>query len=761
MKKKIVALVLLLALVSTFFVGCSLFETDANRDYHQVVANVSYDIKDNGSLTSVVYKGEVKTQVNIYGSYFMQSYGWSADEVVEYCFNNVARQKLLLLYAQEYLYLNRNELTSYGIKLIPDGFGFDSLGEWNDFKNKDVKNQVEAYSKFLTVDELRHCIEAVNKQFDESWQDLIEEREKELAKNDGSDGETSSGDEEEPEIKDSDLLTARGQKDRTADDDEDEDYQLNESIKTHSDIVKYFADMYEVELDDSSISNAYFFNYVNSLIRKENNDKAKIMRTALSGLRENLEDQYMDYEYFLVQQMQNQIMDKYTDHVGTLDKVIAEVNKDYDARYKDLVASAITTYNDKDNSAYNTAVGNQTFAYAAPSKDYLQVKSILLSFTDAQKNAITKLAELNSANEDITKILRNAYATGVVPKEYEDMALDVFADLGIKVNVSNPDYDAEDDKLVDAYTDASIEGKEDVYANPSVDYLTVLSAMANDIKAKVDRALDWANSNSMSDVEKYLVKQYASKEAFNDWINLVNDDDGMVSSDVYSVTPEGESTSYVEEYTVLARKLASAGVGAMAIKDYDKNDSTAGNIDYTGTTEILKGGNGAYTLYKQNMTTSVGEFKDELSADVYTLVTASGAEISFIVNEFGIHIVMLAGLPVDENLGDLSQQIKPDPTDETKDKTFYVKNGNYLYEYSVKVVYAKDEEDNDIKTQIEKITVESKTIEEYLKDTLNEELSSNITRLQQLKLFGDNTYISKVDKVYSQIVKELKEAVGE
>ena len=39
MKKKIVALILMLALVSTFFVGCSLFETDANRDYHQVVAN--------------------------------------------------------------------------------------------------------------------------------------------------------------------------------------------------------------------------------------------------------------------------------------------------------------------------------------------------------------------------------------------------------------------------------------------------------------------------------------------------------------------------------------------------------------------------------------------------------------------------------------------------------------------------------------------------------------------------------------------------
>lgn len=750
MKKKIVALILMVALISTFFVGCSLFETDANRDYHQIVANVSYNTQNSGTLTAVVYKGEVKTQVNMYGSYFIQSYGWSADDVVEYCYNNVARQKLLLLYAQEYLYLN---------KLIPDGFGFDSLGAWNDFKNKDVKNHVEAYAKFLTVDELRHCIEQVNKQFDESWQDLIEEREKELAKNDGSDGETSSGEEEE-EVKDSDLLTAREQKSQADDEEEEDEYELNEAIKTEKDIVKYFADKYEVAIDDSSLSNAYFFNYVNSLIRKENNDKAKIMRTALSELRKNIENQYMDYEYFLVQQMQNQINTKYTDHVGTLDKVIDEVNKDFDARYNSLVSDALNTYNDKDNSAYNTAVGNQTFVYAAPSKDYLQVKSILLSFTDAQKNAITKLAELNSSNEDITKILRDAYATGVVPTEYEDLALEVFADLGIKVNVSNPDYDSENDKLVDAYTDASIEDKENVYANPSVDYLTVLSAMANDIKAKVDRALDWAGANNMSEIEKYLVKQNASKEAFNDWINLVNDDSGMVSSDVYSVTPDGESTSYVEEYTVLARALSNAGIGAMAIKDYDTSNSSTGNIEYAGTTEILKGGNGAYTLYKQNMTSSVGEFKDELSADVYTLVTASGAEISFIVNEFGIHIVMLAGLPVDENLGDFSEQVRPDTADETKDKTFFVKNINYLYEYTVKVEYAKDEEDNDIKTQIEKITVESKTIEEYLKDTLNDELSSNITRLQQLKLFGDDTHISKVDKVYKQIVDELKDAIG-
>ena len=758
MKKKIVALILMLALVSTFFVGCSLFEKDANRDYHQVVANVSYTTADGSTLTAVVYKGEVKTRINYYGAYYLQY--WTVDQLVEYCYNDVARQKLLLLYAQEYLYNN---------KLIPDGFGFNNLGDWNAFKNKDVKNYVEAYSKFLTVDEFRYCIEQVNEQFDENWQDLIKEREDESAKNeDSSDDETT--DKNEDEVKDSDLLEARAQKDRTGEDEEDDEYALNESIKEHKDIVKYFADKYELTLDDSNVANAYFFNYVNAVIRKEaDNAKAKIMKSALNEFKKNLEDQYMDYEYFLVQQMQSQIISKYTDHVGTLDAVIKQVEKDYDSRYKSLVASAIASYNDKDNSAYNTAVGDKTFAYAAPSKDYLQVKSILLSFSEKQKSAITYLTDIINSNEDIQKIALNAYATGVVPDEYKDQLtlIDALAELGIKVNVSNPDYDAEEDELKDAYTDASIEDKDkkNPYANPSVDFKTVLIAMAIDIQAKVDKAVKWANDNDMSDTEKYLVKQYASQEAFNDWINLVNDDGGMASSDVYSVTPEGESTSYVEEYTVLARALTNAGVGATTIKDY-KTDETlsSGTASYEGTTEILKKANEVgYTIYKEEMKSSVGEFEDELSADVYTLVTDGGAEISFIVNQFGIHIVMVASLPVDENLGTTSEQTAKDPEDKEKDKTFYVKNDDYLYEYSVKIEYKKDkdEEGNETVTEeIEKITVEKKTIKEYLEETLNDELSSNTTRLQQLNLFSDDTYIAKVDKVYKQIVKELEESVG-
>ena len=760
MKKKIVALILMLALVSTFFVGCSLFETDANRDYHQVVANVSYKTNGNGTLTAVVYKGEVKTQSNYYAAYFMQTYSWSIDQVVEYFYNNAAKQKLLLLYAQEYLYLN---------KLIPDGFDYKDLGAWDAFKNKSPKNQVSAYSKFLTVDEVRYCIESVNKQLNDSWQDLIKEREDEMSKNDASDDETTDDDKED-KVDEKDLLAARSQKDRTAEEDEDDEYVANETIKSVEDVVKYFADLYEVELDATKMSSAYFFNYANALIRKENKDKQKIMKSSLNELKKNLESQYMDYDNLLVSQMQNQIISKYTDHVGSLSKVMTQVEKDYEQRYAKLVKSAISSYNDADNSAYNTAVGDKTFAYAAPSKDYLQVKSILLSFTDKQKDAITTLTDL--VGKDVAKIARDAYATDILPSGYDNLSLETYAELGIKVNVTNPDYDADEDKLVDAYTDASIElkdGETNPYANPSVDYLTVIAAMANDIQAKVSKALKWADDNNMDETQKYLIKQHASQEAFNDWINLVNDDGGMVSTDVYSVTPDGKSTTYVEEYTVLARALKDSGVGAMAIKNYADGEvvltEATREMKYEGTTEILKSANGEYKLYKQDMESSVGEFEEKLTASVYTLVVNEGkenqAEISFIVNEFGIHIVMVASLPVDEELGTLREETAKGKDAEGKeiDKTFYVKNEGYLYEYSVKIEYKKekDEEGNETVTdEIETISVESKTVKEHLEELLKDELSRDVTRLQQLELFGNDTYISKVNKVYKELVKELK-----
>ena len=123
MKKKVIVLLLILVMVSSFFVGCDLFTKDGYRDYHQVVATINYDTKDSGVISSVLYKGELLSYVQNYGAAYISYYGMTAEEVVEYFYDSLTKQKLIVLYAQEYLYKN---------DAVPSSFKseFSSLGAW-------------------------------------------------------------------------------------------------------------------------------------------------------------------------------------------------------------------------------------------------------------------------------------------------------------------------------------------------------------------------------------------------------------------------------------------------------------------------------------------------------------------------------------------------------------------------------------------------------------------------------------------------------
>ena len=752
MKKKVIVLLLILVMVSSFFVGCDLFTKDGYRDYHQVVATINYDTKDSGVISSVLYKGELLSYVQNYGAAYISYYGMTAEEVVEYFYDSLTKQKLIVLYAQEYLYKN---------DALPSSFKseFSSLGAWETFKSKN--GEVEAYKKFLTIDEYRYCIEQTNKQFEDGWNEYITELEDETGKNESTDGEDETTDEDT--TKDEDLLDARTQR-TESEEEESSEYEENADVNSEDAMIKYFEELYGIDLGDS-VDSAYFFNYVNTIIKNElptgedsdevkdkKKEKYDNMKAALKSLKSTIEEQYTDYDYYLVQQMQSYIVEKYQDQIG--EELDAEkVAANADAKIQKNTQVDIKAY--IDDSAYKTAIEGGTFAYAAPDKDYLQVKSILLSFSDSQKTGIEQLTSIFAGNETLAKQYRDAVATGFTDGLDKDM-LELFAKIGLKVNVSNPDYDAEEDELKNAYTDATIEDAEtNPYANPAVDYLTILYAMAEDIQAKVKLATDYATANSMSTLEKYLVKEYASQKAFDDWKYLVNDDTGMFSSEFYVVTPDGQASTYVEEYTVLARALTDAGVGAMAVADYGSDVINSGTAAYAGTTEVLKKANGAFSIYKKNFTSSVGEDAEEISADVYTMVTASGAEISFIVNDYGIHIVMLTAKPMDDNKGAITTQIEKDSED--KDKTMYVKSEDYLYSYEVVIEYAKDEDGNEDKSKIASITVETKTIKEYADETVKGEMSSDVSTLQQLGLFSNKTYTTKVDKIYKQILKVAEE----
>ncbi|MDE5617080.1 MAG: hypothetical protein K2I78_04750, partial [Clostridia bacterium] len=235
MKKKIVAFVLIVVLAAAFLTGCSLFGTNTNRDYHQVLAVVSYDTGD-GVLTNVVYKGEVVTYVNAYGASYISQLGWTAEQVVEYFYNSLTRQKLVVLYALDYLYKNKLAASDFTSR-------YATLGDWNAYKEN---NAVAAYREFLTVDEFRYCIEQANNSFYDNWQDYIEEEESANKKNNAT---TDEDDEEDKD--DTEYLAARS-KITSEEEEESDEYEENADVKTYADIVKYFADKYEIELDSSN-----------------------------------------------------------------------------------------------------------------------------------------------------------------------------------------------------------------------------------------------------------------------------------------------------------------------------------------------------------------------------------------------------------------------------------------------------------------------------------------------------------------------------
>ena len=111
-----------------------------------------------------------------------------------------------------------------------------------------------------------------------------------------------------------------------------------------------------------------------------------------------------------------------------------------------------------------------------------------------------------------------------------------------------------------------------------------------------------------------------TKREFEEWIYLVNDDSGMFEGKEYTETPVGNSSDYVVEYTALVRQLLlDKGTAGSVMVDQKNAIALSGKADYANIV-ITK------------------------EVEIYT---DTENEISFIINEFGVHIVMLTTVPVD------------------------------------------------------------------------------------------------------------------
>ena len=684
MKKKLLAMILIVAVVATLLTGCTLFPVDEERDYHQVVATVDY--KD---MSKDVLKGDLLNYYVQYGGTYIYYYGWTEAETLEYLCTSLARQNLLLLYAKEYL----------ATQADPD--------------ITDAEIAAMKAEDFLTVDERRYCIEQTNKSFEESWRSLITELEEEQAANEGT------TDEEEPE---EDETTEELEARPVRPEEEESDEYVDEGMTDAAQLPKGFMDTVQSEIDAETDATA-----------------RKNMSTALKEFQDNLASGFKDYAYYLNSQYETRILDKYREALG--DALPEITDEELNARYNRLVSLDISKYTDEE--AYASALESTSDIYYHTTQGYSQVRSILLKFTDEQTDALKTITNMVGDNEDAVKAYRAILALGEdvagkkMPSQFASLA-----DLGIKVNVSNPDYDEEEDELADAYTDKG------------VDYKVILYAMADYIAAKVDAAAAAATAAEISGNDLELVKQYAASEAITDWIYLVNDDTGMFDSESYVLSPSGSASSYVEEYTVLGRALAEQqGIGSYAIPADSFTDGAAA-LAYTAAegkepTAILNAVNGKTYDIASDVVYSKDENREELSTTVYTLKTEAGNTISFIVNDFGIHVIYVADKFLDASKGDWSEY-KVD--DEVKG---YKLGIGYLHSYEVEFEYAEDEEGNATDT-ITGVTLTKTTIGEYIKETIKDERSSAEFSDKQTEIFLDTSKNIIVQQgVYDGLLKDI------
>ena len=690
MKRKLLAIVIVVAVIASLTVGCSsgIFEIDGNRDYHQVVATVQYN-----QMSAPIYKGDVLVSYSQYAPIYMQYYGMSSEEVVEYLYQNLSRQKLVLLYAKDYLAKN-------------------DLGITDDAAIAKLSNE-----DFLTVDEIRYCIEKTNKTFEDSWQQLISDLEDEQAQNSGD-----SDEEEEETEEDEDLLEARPGREE----EEESDEYVDQGLTDKNELPEKFVD------------------YVNDKISsEEDKDAQKNMQSALNDLNKNLESSYKDYDYYLNSYYETRILEKYEEMLG---ESLPEITDDeINTYYTKLKNTQISNYIDE--SAYSSALSSATNLIYHTTKGYSQVRSILLKFSEDQTAALENVQSLLEGNDTAIENYRALLALGSDVVSSDELGIyENLTDNGIKVNVSNPDYNADEDELKDAYTDLG------------VDYRVILYAMANDIAEKADKLVEAAKAQGITDADQLeAVRNYALSEAVTDWLYLVNDDEGMFESDTYTVTPDGSSSTYVEEYTVLARKLAAQGAGSYYNESADNFDEGVA-LSYTveegkTPTELLEQANGKTYSISSEVMKSTDENDEELSTTVYTLKTEEGNEISFIVNDYGIHVVFVKSLFLDDSQSSAITEIK----DEDGEVKGYLVGPDYKYSTEVKVEYVKDE-NGDKTDEIKEITVEIKTVKEVLKESIKDGKISDNYNDEMNKFLQDyaEKCIEQNSKVYKKILKEVQ-----
>lgn len=482
MKKKLVvtiALVLLLAIASTMFVGCDeIFKRNEKRDATQVVATVNYE-----GQTAHVYKFELAASFNSYAYYYVNYYGMSYEETANYLAKSLAQQKLLVLYAKKKL------AEMEGRDSVPqDAEAFLSNSE----KDRAVQKANESFLSSLKTIVKSNITEDNYNSGTTTTAPTVEDVEitdpvyVSFVSNGGSEVEKQKIQKgqpaKEPTEPTKDGYTFYGwyeNSDFTGDEydfdtpvdgkktlyakweeytaprterpeveeDEDKDYDPDDNS------VEIRKPFYEMTIDElyDELKEEDFVDNINLI---EGEDLETVLRSyvsdGLSELKSNTQkavyrDEFVDgYNYYLINQQETLLIERLERKIGETTSVTdAEVEAEFAKaveKNKETFGGSDTSYQSALTSALST-----TYFHPQDQLGYGFVSNILLKLDDESLKILTDMNKNNPTNDAATLIKRNQLLSE------------------IKVKVSNPNYkstaviedaDGEEIELRDPMTDA-------------------------------------------------------------------------------------------------------------------------------------------------------------------------------------------------------------------------------------------------------------------------------------------------------------------
>lgn len=683
MKKKLIAVALVTILLVVALTGCTLFVTNEERDYDQTLATLSYE-----GMTANITKGEFIDYFAQNATMYIQQAGMAVSDVIDLFMNSLAKREILLMHAKKYY---------AGIK------GMDAAKE-------------QSYD-LLDKDEQAWVVNRTNKQFSNT----VDAEIKKLV------NDSKAGIEE-----DEDALAARKQK---PEEDEFSEYKKD----AITDIEKFYFEAFEADKDN----------------------KTELEMKAFEKVKKQLKDSRKDFGFYLEQQADARLLIKFKEDKQKDVKITdEEILSKYNMTLNSQELSNIT------DSAYKAALdGGEALVYHKG--QYVKVKSILLKFSATQEAYLKSLkaiypgSETSAETYNIVAELREALVNGTVEDAellHKALAIDN-KNVGLRVNISNPDYDPDaeckdkececktclnnpDNKDVDNVDIKACEiDREQVdedgflvevdgckcvgcinnaYTKYNVPFVKVLD-MINEAVNEAERSAGAEYEEEYGNVDdggigKKLFTIQKRIEAFEDMLYLVNDDAGMFEGKDYTATPEGKASDYVPEYTALIRAMMeSQATGSMI----------AGTDSY-----LLDGKTIDIVTHNTNYQIEEASFSSSLS---------------YIINDFGIHIVMLTSYPVDEHINSEGQITSKTVIENGKEETYYT--------LGLDAIIGFDDETG------KAITVRS-SIEKSLEESKKAIVYSNWERDWFKDKYGDKILEHGDVKVDNGVFKQVRDTIG-